>query len=203
MTKLKLTKSGLREEEVKLNQLQIYLPTLQLKKSMLQAEVNTTINEILKKNKEFSKAKEILEKFKKIITLTDNGDILKYLRVKHVVKTYENIAGVEIPKFEHVEFEREFYFLLNTPFWMDSAVDKFKKTILIKEFLNVLEEKKRALKKELKDVSIRVNLFEKILIPRTFINLKKIKIFLSDQALAAVSQAKVAKGKILAKKKIV
>ena len=45
-------------------------------------------------------------------------------------------------------------------------------------------------------MSIRVNLFEKILIPRALRNIKKIKVFLGDQQLAAVSQAKVAKAKI-------
>ena len=54
-------------------------------------------------------------------------------------------------------------------------------------------EKKAALEKELREVSIRVNLFEKILIPRALSNIKKIKVFLGDQQLAAVSQAKVAK----------
>jgi V/A-type H+-transporting ATPase subunit D len=42
-----------------------------------------------------------------------------------------------------------------------------------------------------------VNLFEKILIPRAQQNIKKIKIFLGDQLLAAVCQAKVSKQKIL------
>lgn len=53
---------------------------------------------------------------------------------------------------------------------------------------------------EFNEVSIRVNLFEKVLIPRTEDNIKKITIFLGDQQLAAVSQAKVAKAKIIAKK---
>jgi V/A-type H+-transporting ATPase subunit D len=62
--------------------------------------------------------------------------------------------------------------------------------------ISIAEEKKIALEKELREVSIRVNLFEKILIPRCEENIKKIKIFLGDQLLAAVSQAKVAKTKI-------
>ena len=60
----------------------------------------------------------------------------------------------------------------------------------------MLEEKKRSLEKELRDVSIRVNLFEKVLIPRCREAVKKIKVFLGDQELAAVAQAKVAKQKI-------
>ena len=44
------------------------------------------------------------------------------------------------------------------------------------------------------------NLFEKILIPRAKANIKKIKVFLGDQLLAAVSQAKVAKTKVMLNK---
>jgi V/A-type H+-transporting ATPase subunit D len=50
-------------------------------------------------------------------------------------------------------------------------------------------------------VSIRVNLFEKVLIPRAQENIKKIRIFLGDQQLSAVAQAKVAKLKIKARAK--
>ncbi len=56
------------------------------------------------------------------------------------------------------------------------------------------------LEKELREVSIRVNLFEKIMIPRTKANIKKVKIFLGDMQLAAVAQAKVSKRKILERK---
>jgi len=45
-----------------------------------------------------------------------------------------------------------------------------------------------------------VNLFEKVLIPRSQENIKKIRIFLGDQQLSAVAQAKVAKRKILLRK---
>ena len=60
--------------------------------------------------------------------------------------------------------------------------------------------KKKLLEKELNEVSIRVNLFEKIMIPRTEKNIKKIRIFLGDQQLSAVSQAKASKRKILQRK---
>ena len=65
--------------------------------------------------------------------------------------------------------------------------------------IDIAHEKKKALEDEFREVSIRVNLFEKILIPRALRNIKKIKVFLGDQQLAAVSQAKVAKRKILEK----
>ena len=68
--------------------------------------------------------------------------------------------------------------------------------ITARERVQVAKQKKQVLERELKEVSIRVNLFEKILIPRARGNIRKIKIFLNDQQLAAVSQAKIAKKKI-------
>ena len=62
-------------------------------------------------------------------------------------------------------------------------------------------EKKAILDEELRSVSIRVNLFEKRLIPDTEHDMAKIKIFLGDQDLAAVSLSKLAKEK-LEKRKI-
>ena len=46
MAQIKLTKTELRLQQLKLAQLLKYLPTLQLKKAMLQAEVNFTQQEI-------------------------------------------------------------------------------------------------------------------------------------------------------------
>lgn len=194
---IKLTKNALREEELKLKQLDRYLPTLQLKKSLLQMEVNSTKLELEELSREFETQKKAAEEFSPLLSLSGDVNILQYVEVKHVVKTYENIAGVEIPLFEGVSFPEEDYFLFNTPPWMEGVISKLKQTIILKERINVMMEKKRALNKELRDVTIRVNLFEKILIPRCLTNIKKIRVFLGDQALAAVAQAKVAKNKIL------
>lgn len=79
-------------------------------------------------------------------------------------------------------------------------MDLLRELATAKEKANIAEEKKRALEKELREVSIRVNLFEKVLIPRAMENIKKIRIFLGDQQLAGVAQAKVAKRKIFMRK---
>ncbi len=200
MADFKLTKQGLRTQQHALVQLRTYLPTLQLKKTMLQVEVNHTKNYINKLNEHLLEAKDEVLKFAKLLSIHFQRDPLTYCKVKHVEKSYENIAGVELPQFQKVVFEEQDYFLFDTPIWIDSAIQKIKIMIEIKEKTKVAEEKKRALEKELREVSIRVNLFDKVLIPRTEGNIKKIKIFLSDQELAAVSQAKVAKMKILEKR---
>ena len=104
-----------------------------------------------------------------------------------------------MPNFGSIDFEVASYSLFDSPVWFESAIGGIKELITIREKTKIAEEKKRALEKELREVSIRVNLFEKILIPRAQENIKKIRIFLGDLQLSAVSQAKVAKKKIMAR----
>lgn len=193
MADVKMTKNGLRDQQHLLGQLQKYLPTLQLKKTLLLTQVMLSKNRIERIKDELFKKKQEVLGFSYLLTSSYENELLHFVGIKHIQKTYENIAGVEIPNFEKVIFEEASYDLLDTPAWFDPAIEKLKNMISAKEKLSVEEEKKRSLEKELKDVSIRVNLFEKILIPRTIGNIKKIKIFLGDQELAAISQAKVAK----------
>jgi V/A-type H+-transporting ATPase subunit D len=124
-------------------------------------------------------------------------DLEQSAEILHVKKTYENIAGVEIPIFQEVVFKEPDYFLFDTPVWTEKAMEKVRDFVTAKEKVKVAQEKKEALEKELREVSIRVNLFEKVLIPRALENIKKIRIFLGDLQLSAVAQAKVAKRKIL------
>jgi V/A-type H+-transporting ATPase subunit D len=197
MAQIKLTKTELRLQQLKLAQLLKYLPTLQLKKAMLQAEVNFTQQEIETLQSEFELQENKVSRFSSLFSDRATNDFFSALNITQVHKRYENIAGVDIPIFESVSFAPSSYSLFDTPIWYESAIDAVKKMLVTREKVKIAEEKKRALEKELREVSIRVNLFEKIMIPRAQENIKKIKIFLGDQQLAAVSQAKVAKKKII------
>ncbi|MEN9344511.1 MAG: V-type synthase subunit [Chlamydiota bacterium] len=197
MTELKLTKSQLRIEQLKLERLRKYLPTLQLKKALLQAEVLQAQSEIEELVGQMSLCYDTASKYAHLLTDKYATDLFAALEVSKVLVVHENIAGVDIPLFEGIEFAQGSYSLFATPVWFESAILGIQSLIAIREKIKLAEEKKRALEKELKEVSIRVNLFEKILIPRSLENIKRIKIFLSDQQLAAVCQAKVAKKKIL------
>jgi len=202
MAEIKYTKTELRIQQVRLAQLQKYLPTLQLKKALLQAEVMVATIEIANLKVLLEGEEKRVEKFQ--ILLSDRNGMLaaQGAEVIQVVTSSENIAGVEIPIFENVFFKEPIYSLFDTPPWIDSATSILRNFVEIEEKVKIAQRKKRALEKELREVSIRVNLFEKIMIPRAISNIKKIKIFLGDQQLAAVCQAKVAKKKILLRKKL-
>lgn len=197
---MRLTKNELRNQQIRMNQFQKYLPTLQLKKAMLQFEVSLAQTELSQLIEELEALKMKLSDCSLFLVDQVSVDLVKYADVLHVKKTYENVAGVEIPLFDNITFQEADYALFDTPIWTDATLEILRELATVREKINIAEEKKRALEKELKSVSIRVNLFEKVLIPRSKDNIKKIRIFLSDQQLAAVAQAKVAKKKIANKK---
>lgn len=197
---IKLTKNELRNQQVRLAQFQRYLPTLQLKKAMLQVEVNLVYGEIATLREKMDLAKRQIDAFSPFLLEKVSCNLQRYADVIQVEKNYENIAGVEIPILKRIVFQKDDYFLFDTPVWTDQATKMLRELVSLRETISVAQEKRHALEKELRSVSIRVNLFEKILIPRATDNIKKIKIFLGDQQLAAVAQAKVAKKKLVLKR---
>lgn len=201
MAEVKLTKNELRGQQVRLSQLEKYLPTLQLKKAMLQTEVNEVRAEIVKLEEEFHEMRLIVSQSSGLLSERVGLDLTTAAKVDEIEKQYENIAGVDIPIFEGVKFHPFEYPLFTTPPWLDAAVEDLRNMARARAKVMIAEEKKEALEKELREVSIRVNLFEKNLIPKAKNNIKRIKVFLGDQELAAVGQAKVAKEKIEMRKK--
>ncbi len=196
MATLKLTKTELRNQQQRLGQLEKYLPTLQLKKSMLQTEVNDARQEITKAEEGYYDRRRSVDSFSSLLSDTYSTILPNSVKVKELSKHYENIAGVEVPYFDSITFQDYPYSLFDTPAWLDSAINTMRGAVEGYARVEIAREKKAALENELRQVSIRVNLFEKILIPRAKTNIKKIKVFLGDLELASVGRAKVAKTKI-------
>jgi V/A-type H+-transporting ATPase subunit D len=200
MAELKMTKNELRAQQNRLNQLLKYLPTLQLKKALLQAEVAESRLERYALEERLDLEKRAVEEYASLFAQSLPTDVSYFAKIAKLEKRYENIAGADVPFFESCTFQPITYDLFETPVWLESAIKGLRAVSKAKAQLLIVEEKLTILEKELREVTIRVNLFEKILIPRCERNIKKIKVFLGDQQLAAVSQAKVAKTKILERK---
>jgi V/A-type H+-transporting ATPase subunit D len=200
MAEIKLTKNQMKTEQQKLGQLERYLPTLQLKKSLLKAEVgyNKAYLETLKK--EYLEIEQKLFASSRLMALEPSFPFEKCLAITHKEITTENIAGAELPILKTLLFQEMTINFFDTPPWLDSFLELMKAVKIKQCHLQIAKERLSILENELNDVSTRVNLFEKRLIPLCKENIKRIRIFLSDVQLAAVSQAKVAKAKILERK---
>lgn len=200
MNAIKLTKHSLRAQESRMQQLRKYLPTLQLKKALLQIEANECFLQLEKLLEEYDKKYAEINKFSKLFSAPDMATLLAPLQIDNSTITYDNIAGLEIPVLQEMTFTVPNFSLFSTPFWWDSALQHLQLLFHLKKRYTVMLKKHAILKNELRNVSIRVNLFEKILIPKTHHTIKKIQVFLGDQQLTSIAQSKVAKAKIMAKK---
>jgi len=192
----KLTKTELRSTQLRLTQLNRYLPTLQLKKAMLQLEVDQVQSAIEGVTRGLAEEEEVVASFASLLYDVEGFALADEMAIDAVDTQIENIAGVDVPIFLGVHFSRTQVPRFTLPVWFESAAEKLQKLLRLREERRVLAKRKSALEKELREVSIRVNLFEKVLIPRAEQQIRRIKIFLGDQQLSAVAQAKVSKQKI-------
>ena len=172
-----------------------YLPTLTLKKQQLQSEIRA----IEAKAKAVRQEREALERgFGDWIAVFSEQEAFPagVITVSHIRKGKGNIAGVDIPIFEGADFSRGDYDLYETPLWVDIAADHMEKAMSLDLEADVLDEQVRLLTRELLATSQRVNLFEKVKIPETEENIKKISIYMADQQVNAVVRSKISKRKI-------
>ena len=195
MAKIKLTKNELKVQKDALKMYRRYLPTLTLKKQQLQSEIRT----IEAKANAVRKEREDLEYgFNEWIAVFSETDAFPkgIITVSNIRKGKGNIAGVDIPTFEGADFSRGDYDLYETPLWVDIAANHMEKAISLDLEAEVLDEQVRLLEIELLATSQRVNLFEKVKIPETEENIKKISIYMADQQVSAVVRSKISKRKI-------
>jgi len=192
MAKIKLTKNELKKQKDSLKMYQRYLPTLILKKQQLQAEIRITEIRIRELTDERSRVYDVFESW--IAVFGEKGIFTPEILKVAQVKTAEgNVAGVAIPLFKGAEFEVYPYDLARMPLWLDTAVERLKQIALLDIETQIVEEQRRRLDRELRITTQRVNLFEKVKIPETQENIKKIQVYLGDQQTAAVVRGKIAK----------
>ncbi len=197
MAKIKLTKNEQKVQKDALKMYQRYLPTLTLKKQQLQTEIRT----IDAKAKEVRAKRSQLEKeFDEWISVFGEAEEFKpgMVTVRNIKKGVGNIAGVVIPVYEGADFSRGDYDLYETPLWIDMAADRMEKALSLDLEAEVLDEQVRLLSQELRTTTQRVNLFEKVKIPETKANIKKISVYLGDEQVAAVVRSKISKKKLQA-----
>lgn len=195
MSKIKLTKGELKRQRDALRRYERYLPTLQLKKQQLQLEIlrqNTLLQE---KARLSQRRRETILAWSGL--LTDPGvDIRPYLKPQQVISSGRNIAGIDIPVFERVDFAPQTYDLFQTPMWLDVFIGQARIWVGLEEELGMIRRGIDILRQELRIATQRVNLFEKVKIPEAEETIRLIKIAIGDQMTNAVGRCKIAKRKI-------
>jgi V/A-type H+/Na+-transporting ATPase subunit D len=192
MTKIKFTQGELKRQRDLLKQYERFLPTLQLKKQQLQLELNAQM--LALEMYQGQRDRMTLEIVAWMGLLAESGIALNEILIpQQVFMTSRNIAGVDIPVFNRVEFAPVEYDLFSTPLWLDRAVKFFMDYIGLLFQVRALEQGAKALQKELLTTTQRVNLFEKIKIPEAQENIRLIKIYIGDQLAAGIGRSKLVK----------
>ncbi len=195
MAKIKLTKKELKAQKDALKMYRRYLPTLTLKKQQLQTEIRA----IEAAAQAVKGKKAALEKeFHAWIAVFGEEEAFPEgaVTVSNIRRGVGNIAGVAIPTYEGADFARGDYDLYETPLWVDIAANRMEQALSLDLEAEVLYEQVRLLQKELLSTTQRVNLFEKVKIPETLENIKKISVYMADLQVSAVVRSKISKKKI-------
>ncbi|MCK9432348.1 MAG: V-type ATP synthase subunit D [Candidatus Omnitrophica bacterium] len=195
MAKIKFTKGELKRQRDSLKQFLRYLPTLQLKKQQLQLE-------ILQQNTALQNAEQSLESKRQGVLVwagllsEAQEDFHSFVKPDKTVTHFKNIAGVDVPVFDALEFSEKDYDLFLFPLWVDSAIKSLRELAGLHKKIDTLRQGLDVLRRELRVTTQRVNLFEKVKIPQAEENIRLIKIYIGDQMANAVGRSKIAKKKI-------
>ena len=200
MAAVKLTKNEQKKQKDQLKRYKRYLPTLLLKKQQLQMVIRQVEAQVMKYQEEQNTVMVSIRNWIQVFggntTLSDDMRIHNLVKIQRIKRHYGNIAGVSIPVYEGVEFEDIQYDLRIYPLWLDRAIEGLKHMADLDARVDTLRRQIQLLEHELRITSQRVNLFEKVKIPETRENIRKIGIYLGDQQTAAVVRGKMAKNKL-------
>ncbi|NQT06880.1 MAG: V-type ATP synthase subunit D [Candidatus Omnitrophica bacterium] len=200
MAKLRLTKNELKKQKDALKMFLRYLPALLLKKQQLQTEIIKIQNNIQKIEEEMTMLNNKVSSW--ISVFGEDVGLKALISIKNIITQEGNIAGVDIPIFEGVEFTEKEYSFLDMPIWVDYGIEAIKEMIVLNIKVKTLNKQLKLIREELRITTQRVNLFEKIKIPQAKDNIRKIGIWLGDLQTAAVVTGKIAKDKIQKKEAV-
>jgi len=194
MARVSLNKATLTSQTKQLKAYEEFLPSLDLKRRQLIAEQRKARRALAEMQDAVS---EIEKSVRTGLPMLSNYriDLTAIARVSGVDLTEENVLGARLPVIRAVHVEVRPYGLLAKPHWVDRLVDHLRKALELRVTQQVAARRLSLLDEAVKTVTQRVNLFDKVLIPRTRQNIRKIRIYLSDGERAGVVRAKLAKAK--------
>jgi len=195
MGTIKYTKNELKYQKDALARFQRYLPTLMLKKQQLQMEIRKVK---LTRDQQYKQRDGLQQALMEWVDVFgEEMPLEEWFGISGLETVRGNIAGVDIPIFQDIEFKRAEYDLFQIPLWVDTALVELQKITALDAENRILEEQVRLLADELRITSQRVNLFEKVKIPEAQEYIRIIQIYLGDQQTAAVVRGKISKGKLV------
>lgn len=201
MARLAYSKASLSKESAKLKRFKQFLPSLDLKRQQLAVERKKAMAVLRQTELEIEQCYQ--KSAAMLPMLADKSiHVQNLVKVVQVEVTEENIVGVHLPVLKALSIDVQPYSLFTEPHWVDQLVVQLKIMMRLKLQQQVEVQRVEVLGDAVKKVTQRVNLFDKVLIPKAQQDIRKIRIYLSDLERAGVVRAKSTKQKRLRANKV-
>ncbi|MEM1312966.1 MAG: V-type ATP synthase subunit D [Pseudomonadota bacterium] len=194
MARLSLSKAQMAREKTDLAAYRRFLPSLDLKRKQLMAERARVAEALAQTEAEIAGT---IARIGAQIPMLAEGDLgLDGLVTLKAVRLGErNVVGQRLPVLETAETEILPYGRMTRPHWVDLTASRLEEVVRLRVEAQVAARALDLLDAAIVKVTQRVNLFDKVLIPRARANIKRIGIALGDLERAAVVNSKIAKRK--------
>lgn len=194
MAKLALNKSTLNHENQRLKSFRQFVPALDLKRKQILAARLKSRRALADFSEQMQQVEaEVARQLPMLANTTLELDSL--VRLRQVQRRTDNLVGIELPVVEAVEVDAREYSRLALPPWVDILAARLQQMLELRVRHQVEQERLVRLEAALQKTTQRLNLFDKVLIPRAEANIRRIRIALSDAERAGVVRAKIAKNK--------
>ena len=194
MAQLQLNKSSLAREQTQLRSYERFLPSLDLKRQQLMAARNMARAEAKRLEQE---AEALAREAGETVPMLGDDHVgldgLVKLTAAHIGT--ENLVGTRLPVLERIEVTGAPYSAFARPHWVDEVARLLHDVLEVQVRAKVAQRRVALLDRAVDKVTQRVNLFDKVLIPRAKANIKRIRIYLEDQQMSGVVRSKIAKRK--------
>lgn len=194
MARLALNKASLTREIRRLKNFERFLPSLELKRKQLLLERMNAKSALARTEKAIEPVPALVAERLPMLANT-SVDLTNLVRVRRVRMGTENVVGTELPTITSIELEAREYGYLGRPHWVDAVAALLHQHLEDRIRVQVERERLARLDRAVRRITQRVNLFEKVLIPRARENIRRLRIYLSDSERAAVVRGKIAKRK--------
>jgi V/A-type H+-transporting ATPase subunit D len=192
MPKLALNKSSLHRQMARLKIFEHFLPSLDLKRRQVVMERARARRAAESTRRELDALLDSVARDLPMLA-NDGVDLAGLVRVETVEIEEESLVGIRLPTLRRVGVRIQSYSLLAKPHWVDAVAVRLERSLTLRLLAAVQAERARRLDEAVRRLTQRVNLFEKVLIPRTREDIRRIRIHLADAERTRVVQAKIAK----------
>lgn len=194
MPRLALNKHALHQQTARLRTFRRFLPSLDLKRRQLIAERAKAAAALALTRRAMAELEAAVAR--ELPMLADRRvDLRDLVRVTGVALDRENLLGAQLPVLREVAVTVRDYGLLVRPHWVDHTAQRLGEMLELRVREQVQQRRLELLEAAVRKITQRVNLFDKVLIPRTEAHIRRIRIVLADAERAGVVRAKLAKAR--------